>query len=553
MEQQQFTTDISDYIAALKRRKMLLVFVAIPIVALTAALVIGLPDQYLSKSLISFENAPVSAALPNDARGHEKNYYDQYVSSLSDAVLNGRSLRMRINKPGAPRQQEGEDMDDYLGRIASSATVETVREPVLDPDSGRDREIISAFTIGYVSRDPKEAFEAARWLTDAFIEESRNSLKQRALSSAAFYTAEGERYNKQIAQLEAKLADFKAKNFGQLPELTDMNLNVMDRVERDLDGIESQLSQLRQNKIFLTQALDQARNQAPDANLLAQLEAEYAQKSAIYDPDHPDLINLRRQLESLRRGGPALTDMSLPQQLEAQKAILSETRQRYSEDHPDVKRIERQIQSLQQRIARGEKADSTVRATPTVVQIQTQMNGVDTQISALTARGTELRTKLEGLQKRVEMTPMVEREYQSLTRDLQLARNKYDEILKTRMDAELTAAAIQGGRSDELRIVQPAATPIEPAKPKRAVIAMGGIFLALVCALAAVVITEAMDQTVRGSRDVRRVLAVSPLAVIPEILDSSAVRRQRLKVGLLTACTIFGSVIVVMTLRSFMT
>jgi len=71
--------------------------------------------------------------------------------------------------------------------------------------------------------------------------------------------------------------------------------------------------------------------------------------------------------------------------------------------------------------------------------------------------------------------------------------------------------------------------------------------------LAAVVITEAMDQTVRGSRDVRRVLAVSPLAVIPEILDSSAVRRQRLKVGLLTACTIFGSVIVVMTLRSFMT
>ena len=128
-----------------------------------------------------------------------------------------------------------------------------------------------------------------------------------------------------------------------------------------------------------------------------------------------------------------------------------------------------------------------------------------------------------------------------------------DEILKTRMDAELTAAAIAGGRSDELRIVQPAAVPLIPAKPKRAVIAMGGIFLAVVFALAAVVIAEAMDQTVRGSRDVRRTLAVAPLAVIPEILDISAIRKQRLKVGLLATCTVFGSVIVVMTLRSLMT
>jgi hypothetical protein len=95
--------------------------------------------------------------------------------------------------------------------------------------------------------------------------------------------------------------------------------------------------------------------------------------------------------------------------------------------------------------------------------------------------------------------------------------------------------------------------PIEAAKPKRAIIAAGGIILAFLFSLAAVVIAEAMDQTVRGSRDVRRVLAVAPLAVIPEILDISAIRRQRLKVGLLATCTVFGSVIVVMTLRSFMT
>jgi succinoglycan biosynthesis transport protein ExoP len=544
------TTDISDYIAALKRRRMLVAYIALPIAALAIALAIGLPDQYVSSSLIGFTQAEISGELPSAVRRQEKNYYDQYVSSLSDAVLNRENLAARLKQPGAPKPSPDEDMEDFMDRIADKTHVETVREPVLDPDSGRDREIISAFTVGYQSRDPKTAHEVAQWLTQSFLQVSRNTLRERALSSAQFYTAEAERYRTQIQNLEDKLAGFKAKNFGQLPELADLNLNVMDRVERDLDNVELQLGSLRQNRVFLAQQLEQARNTSSDANMLTDLEAEYAKKQAIYDPDHPDLVNLRRQIESLRRGGPAMEDMSLPEQLTAQQAILSQTRQRYSEDHPDVKRIERQIESLKARIARGEHSDNTLRATPTVVNIRAQINSTDTQIASLQSRGAELRTKLEQLEKRIESTPMVEREYQTLTRDLQLGRAKYDELLKSQMDAELTAAAIAGGRSDELRLVQPPVTPAGPAKPKRLAIAIIGIILAAVLGVTAVVLTEGMDQTVRGSRDVRRVLSVSPLAVIPEIHDASSVRRQRFKVALLVGCTVIASVIVVMTMRS---
>ena len=53
------------------------------------------------------------------------------------------------------------------------------------------------------------------------------------------------------------------------------------------------------------------------------------------------------------RAGGSPTGMSLRQQLQQQRSILAETRQRYSEDHPDVKRIERNIQSLEARIAVG--------------------------------------------------------------------------------------------------------------------------------------------------------------------------------------------------------
>lgn len=545
----QPTNDISDYIAALKRRRMLLALVALPICGLAMGLTIGLPDQYVSTSLIEFAQAEISGELPNRGR-QEKSYADQYVSSLSDAVLNKENLERRLAQPGAPARLAGEDMEDFVDRIAGNASVETVRVPVLDPDSGREREIVSAFTVSYQSRDPKTAHQVAAWLTEAFLRQSRDVLQQRAASSAQFYTAEVERYGAQIGKAEAKLAEFKAKNFGKLPELTDVNLTVMDRTERDLETIEMQLSTLRHDRIFLASQLEQARNEGPDTNLLSQLEAEYAQKSAIYDPDHPDLVNLRRQIESLRRGGPSMQNMSLQQQLAAQQTILSQVRERYSADHPDVKRIQRQIDTLQRRIAAGEKSDPAMPVTPTVMQLRTQVSGIDTQISGLQQRATELRGKLDKLVQRMEATPTVEREYQTLTRDLQIARTQYDELLKSRMGAQLTEAAIAGGRSDELHLVQPPITPSAPAKPARLAIAIVGMVLATLIGLAAVVFAEGMDQTVRGSRDVRRVLSVSPLAVIPEILDAAAARRKRLKVVTLASCTVIGSVILVVTLRS---
>jgi polysaccharide biosynthesis transport protein len=545
----QAPTDVSDYIAALKRRRGLLLYIVLPIAALALALAVGLPDKYVSKALIGFSQAEISGDLPTRGR-QEKSYADQYVTSLTDVVLAEDNLKARLARTGIPEVLKGTDMGEIIESIVSGTSVDTVRVPVLDPDSGREREIISAFTVGYQSSDPKTSHDVAAWLTNAFLNASRDILRERASSSAQFYTAEAERYRTQIGTLESRLAEFKAKNFGQLPELSEVNLTVMDRTERDLENVELQLSNLRQNRIFLAQQMEQARSASPDATLLQQLEGEYARKQAIYDPDHPDIINLRRQIESLRRGGPAMSDMSLPQQLEAQKAILSQTRQRYSADHPDVKRVQRQIEDLQARINRGERSDSTLPSTPAVTQIRTQINGVDTQIAGLMARATELRGKLDQLMKRVESTPQVEREYQILTRDLQLARTKYDELLKSRMDAELTEAAIAGGRSDELRLVQPPALPSAPAKPSRLAIAVIGIVLAMVIALGAVVLAEGMDQTVRGSRDVRRVLDVSPLAVIPDIQDAVSLRRQRFRMAMLAASTLIGSFIVVMTMRS---
>jgi len=546
------TPDFSDYVAAIKRRRVLLASVALPILAIAIALAVGLPDIFVSTGLITFSDATVSGELPTDKeRAHrEKSYMDQYVASLSESVMSPVSLS-KLLKDIPALVTPDESIGDALQEVSRRTRVETVKMPVLDPDSSREREIISAFTVQYGSRDPVMAQKVSTWLTDAYLKASRANLLVRAKAAAQFYNTQAEEYRKEIGTAEQKLAAFKAKNFGNLPELTDLNLNLLDRNQRDLDDIGQQQRSLQRDKIFLEQQLSQAKVAGQDEGLLAQLQADYNKKLATYDENHPDMISLRRQIESMKAGGGSIDSLSLPAQLQAQKQILAQARQRYSEDHPDVKRIERQIKTLETRIASGEKVAGGVQGSPAVVQLTTQINAMDTQIAGLDRRAAELRQKIDEMQHRIESSPQVEREYKTLTRDLDLAHQKYDEINKSMMDSELTSAAIASGRSDELSLVNAPALPSKPAKPKRIAIAAIGVMLAIILSLSAVVVAESVDQTVRGSRDVRRVLDLSPLGVIPEIQDAVTSRRQRWRMATLTACVVVASTAVVMTARAF--
>jgi uncharacterized protein involved in exopolysaccharide biosynthesis len=327
----------------------------------------------------------------------------------------------------------------------------------------------------------------------------------------------------------------------------------MDRMQRDLENAELEIQQLSQNRTFLSVQLQQAEtNSNLDLTTLQRLEAEFAQKEPVLGENHPDLIALRRQIENLRRGGASIEGMSLPQQLAAEQERLKTLRQSYSEEYPDVKSTERRIEMIQQRIGRGDQATTSVPDNPTVVQLKTQINSVDNQVSGVRAHQADLRRQIEQMQQHLDKSPVVAQQYDQLTRGLDLARAKYDDLMKSQMDSELTAEAILGGRSDELRVVNNPVLPDRPAKPTRLAFVVIGAILAFMLSLSAVVVAESLDRTVRGSRDIRRVLSLSPLAVIPIIQDAVTRRRQRLKIAALACTVVATGVIAVIAVSGFM-
>ena len=546
---------LADYLSAIKRRRMLLASVALPILAITAVLALGLPSLYTSSALFTFTYATVPGDLPASANAdmiirQQEQYRDVYVDSLSRTVMTARTLERLLHAiPGIV--PPGTDSADAIKHIVSHTTVEPVRTPVLDPQTGRNRDIITSFSVSYDSRNPQLAARVAKWLTNAFLLGSRRDPLMRAQAAEQFYDRATLRYRKRIAAIEAKLAVFKSKNYDQLPGLTDINMNIMQTTQQNLDNVMQQVAGLRQNRVFLQQQLDAAKNAGDDTGLLEQLQAEYNKKLATYDPNYPDMIALRQQIDALKEGGGAINSLSLRAQLRADEQLLAQAKLRYTNNFPDVQRIERQIEILKTRLAHGEKYVGNAAGSPAVVALEAQLEANKIQTQGIERQEAQLQQQVASLSRHMEATPEVEREYNALTMNLQLAQTQYNQLLQNQMNARLTSQAIAGGRSDKIRIVEHPDAPLTPAKPKRVAIGIVGLMLAILLGLTVVVIAESVDQSVRGSRDVRSVLALSPLGVIPEIEDSVTARHHRWQVVMLTMSICVLSVAVLMTARIF--
>jgi polysaccharide biosynthesis transport protein len=526
--------EFSDYFQSLRRRRHLVLTIWLPVVLGSLLLAVALPSIYASTATFALKDRP-------NAEDKGDDYADRYVLGLTGSVLASPELRAALESL-QPYPQLAGSAAAVLKKLQGAVSVEMVTQKILDPHTGLERNINTGFTVEYDNRDAARAQRVAAWLANAFITESRHTAVLQAGGEAKFYAAEADQERARITATEARLAKFKQDNFDRLPDTAQANLTTKNLTEQELDGVERDMRTLQQQRIFIMQQLQQAKATGNDADMVRQLEEEYRKKATVYDENHPDMIAMRRQIESLRRGDSVTAGSTLAAQLAAQRAILAETRQRYSEDHPDVKRLERQVASLEARIGAGEKSDANAfgSRTPVVVQLETQLNGTDTQYSALAAHAQELRGKLAGLQGRIAATPEVERAYGALDRDVGTARQQYDQLINKKMEAEIKAAAIANGTADQFAMVAAPGLPNHPAKPQRTGIAIigfvAGTFLALMAALAA----TALDSTVRGSRDVRTLLEVSPLGIVPVIRNRDFYQQRRRQITALAASVLLA-------------
>jgi succinoglycan biosynthesis transport protein ExoP len=525
---------LPDLSGIVRRRRMLMTAVGAPLALATLLLAVFSPLLYRSEATLAIEEARLPG-IGQTSTTQNQNYADQYIKDLTDQVLGAGNLINRLRAQGKlPANTDADKRKELTKALGRRLAAKVVSDQVLDPQTGRERTIITALQVRYDDRTPEAARDGAQWLIDNFVAADRKLRQSRAESYDRFLVSEIERRKLQVNAADKLLADFKQHNIGRLPELNALNMDFKERAQRDLDENQAQLRTLVNQRAFVQQQLQQAAGQNAGTQRLQDLEDTYRQRLQTYDPSHPDMLAMQREIEQLRSGA-GQAGGTLRQQLATQRDILAQARQRYNDDHPDIVRLRANIAALEQRIAAGESPDT--RSTPistTELQLQTQLNSLDTQISSLQGQMTDARTRISAVQTQLEATPQVEREYSTLNQQLTLARAGYQEIMQRKIDSDANQAAISSGSTDVFRVTAGPDLPDTIATARLLALLIVGLGGAVSLALGAAMIAELLDGTVRGVRDIRQVLGVVPLGSIPEMQDASSrklLRRQWFKLG----------------------
>ena len=101
-----------------------------------------------------------------------------------------------------------------LKRLRRDISVQIVTTPILDPRTGREREVVDAFTLSYDNREPAKAQKGAQWLVAAFLAEHRRQRQGRASNAAEFYAKEAERIRTHVARPRIQARGIQARQCG---------------------------------------------------------------------------------------------------------------------------------------------------------------------------------------------------------------------------------------------------------------------------------------------------------------------------------------------------
>jgi uncharacterized protein involved in exopolysaccharide biosynthesis len=468
-------------------------------------------------------------------------YAAQRIQVISQRVMSRTNLLEVIEKYDLyERDRRLKTIEEVLLNMREDINLDMINAEVMDPRTGRPTAATIAFTLGYKSENPQQALKVANELTTLYLDENLKSRTEKAAETYDFLTIESDRLLEEIARLEKALAEFKERNINTLPELRDLNSQILERTQREITDVDTQIRALEDRKIYLGGTLAQLEPygsgevMSPTTRLEA-LRTEYIRLASRYSPDHPDVTRIKREIRALEKDtGQTVSADDLHEQLRLLREQLASAQESYTQEHPDVKNLQRQVANLETEIEQLSSAPTTGLSTatpdnPAYISIDTQLAAADSEIRSLRAKRAQLVEKVEEYEARLMQTPKSEQEYRAIARDLENSSARYQEIRAKQMTAEVAQEMEKERKGEKFTLIDPAILPEEPISPNRPAIIFLSLVLAMGAGLGSAAVRESLDRAVRGAKGLVGIVQVAPLAVIPYLSSEAETKSGKRK------------------------
>jgi uncharacterized protein involved in exopolysaccharide biosynthesis len=152
-----------------------------------------------------------------------------------------------------------------------------------------------------------------------------------------------------------------------------------------------------------------------------------------------------------------------------------------------------------------------------MAQASSQLRSVQAEIDARQKDQSRLQDKLKVYQARLELSPALEQELGTLTRDYNTQKETYEALLNEKNSATMAADLERKQRTMLFRVVDPAKLPEKPFKPDRRAIALFGLLAGIGSGLGFAFYREFTDESLRTEKEIETALGVDVLAIIPRV------------------------------------
>lgn len=581
---------IGDYIQILKRRYLYLVIPFVVLFTGSVGVATILPPVYESTGVILIESPQISREIVAgaiDIAARER------IEVIKQRVMTRANLIRIANEFGVFRNSDK--------KLSSTEIVEQMRgkafvDFISTGTSSRTQTTI-AFRVSFQDRSPNVTARVANEIVTLFMDENVKTRTKIATETTDFLNREAKKLEDHLAEIEARIANYKQENASALPENLNIRIDMRERTEgqiretdreikaheEELRFLDIQLSAFKsgfsQVDVPIPQAVPMPGAAAPEVQPfdtthpeLKRLKDEFDEASAKYSPSHPDVKRLSREIEAveerlINEGGPTGVGVEISR---------LETRVKDAEQRGDsaqVKSLQDEINRLKDRLIPkiSESVDPRVlhqqqqisiaqaqakaQAARMKTELELNIRNIETKIGVTQERILSLREQKESLVKRLEdiessivQTPLVDRALKALNRDYENAQQKYNEVRAKAMEAQISENVEEASKAERFVLVEPPTLPDEPIKPNRNQLVLLGFALSLGVGVAGIFGIEFVDGSIRGVSGLTGVLNEAPLAAIPYIVTAKEDRgKMRARLALLIgACLMmFGALALV--------
>ncbi|MGA7296268.1 MAG: XrtA system polysaccharide chain length determinant [Rhodanobacteraceae bacterium] len=492
------------------RRRVLAMALIFAGIALTGLIVGALwPKNYTTSTSIVVQRSNIITPL---MEGRAVATGAANRASIAREVIYSRKVMDDILKVGGW-------MDDKPSPVEQARIIDGIKGRTQVTSQQHD----SLITITYTDSDAQRAYKVTRRFASLFIKESLDAKMRESRDAFQFIDSQVKAYHSKIAEAESRLKDYRETHVDARPgDASDTNSRIgslrsgIETARMNLTELNSQQNSLQSQLAGESEVTAVQTRTGQISTQIAQLQGQLQTLLLTYTDNYPDVVRIRHQIDDLKRQLDQEKQRSRAAKVAGTPSSLDENVQfnpLYQDLRSKLADIRRQIASNQARLAASQRM---------------------------------LATELER-SKRIDASAD---DLAALTRDYDVNKDVYQDLLKRRENARVSMNLDKDHRGLTISVQDPASLPLRPSGLRMLHFAIAGLGLGMAIPLGLLFCLVRFDPRARSARQLERI-GIPVLASVPVYATASDRRREvwRVRIAVLISVAVLGAYFVVMLLR----